>query len=222
VETEVGVVKALHFYNIHTNSNGRFLHDRTAVVHSEGFVYIVLGVSDQKANKKRDFIMKKSQEYRKKRELEGNPFVFEDWMKLSQTYHLSFFVGKVNTYQSVKSIDEVVAKEREILDAEESQFFSLSPIETTSKGLDRNSPEFREKFSAIQLAKLVFPMMSAEIAEDCQQVFEDYPELVEAFDEGPLNIDTPGYIEFLFAMLGPIDPKGPNGWFLEIFDYIQK
>lgn len=218
---EVGVVKALHFYNIHTHSNGRFLHDRTAIVHSEGFFYIILGVSDQKANKKRDFIMKKSQEYRNKRELEGKPFVLEDWMNLSQTHHLSFFVGKVNTYESVKSIDEVVANERLILDAQISQEpISLSPIEADSKRLDRNSPEFREKFSSKQLGKLVFPMMTAEIAEDCQQVFDDFPELVEAFDEGPLNIDTPGYVEFLFAKLGPIDPEGPNGWFLEIFDYI--
>lgn len=218
---EVGVVKALHFYNIHTHSNGRFVHDRTAIVHSEGFFYIILGVSDQKANKKRDFIMKKSQEYRNKRELEGKPFVLEDWMNLSQTHHLSFFVGKVNTYESVKSIDEVVANERLILDAQISQEpISLSPIEADSKRLDRNSPEFREKFSSKQLGKLVFPMMTAEIAEDCQQVFDDFPELVEAFDEGPLNIDTPGYVEFLFAKLGPIDPEGPNGWFLEIFDYI--
>lgn len=218
---EVGVVKALHFYNIHTHSNGRFVHDRTAIVHSDGFFYIILGVSDQKANKKRDFIMKKSQEYRNKRELEGKPFVLEDWMNLSQTHHLSFFVGKVNTYESVKSIDEVVANERLILDAQISQEpISLSPIEADSKRLDRNSPEFREKFSSKQLGKLVFPMMTAEIAEDCQQVFDDFPELVEAFNEGPLNIDTPGYIEFLFAKLGPIDPEGPNGWFLEIFDYI--
>lgn len=218
---EVGVVKALHFYNIHTHSNGRFVHDRTAIVHSDGFFYIILGVSDQKANKKRDFIMKKSQEYRNKRELEGKPFVLEDWMNLSQTHHLSFFVGKVNTYESVKSIDEVVANERLILDAQISQEpISLSPIEADSKRLDRNSPEFREKFSSKQLGKLVFPMMTAEIAEDCQQVFDDFPELVEAFDEGPLNIDTPGYVEFLFAKLGPIDPEGPNGWFLEIFDYI--
>lgn len=221
MEAEVGVVKALHFYNIHTHSNGRFVHDRTAIVHSEGFFYIILGVSDQKANKKRDFIMKKSQEYRNKRELEGKPFVLEDWMNLSQTHHLSFFVGKVNTYESVKSIDEVVANERLILDAQISQEpISLSPIEADSKRLDRNSPEFREKFSSKQLGKLVFPMMTAEIAEDCQQVFDDFPELVEAFNEGPLNIDTPGYIEFLFAKLGPIDPEGPNGWFLEIFDYI--
>lgn len=221
MEAEVGVVKALHFYNIHTHSNGRFVHDRTAIVHSEGFFYIILGVSDQKANKKRDFIMKKSQEYRNKRELEGKPFVLEDWMNLSQTHHLSFFVGKVNTYESVKSIDEVVANERLILDAQISQEpISLSPIEADSKRLDRNSPEFREKFSSKQLGKLVFPMMTAEIAEDCQQVFDDFPELVEAFDEGPLNIDTPGYVEFLFAKLGPIDPEGPNGWFLEIFDYI--
>jgi len=221
MEAEVGVVKALHFYNIHTHSNGRFVHDRTAIVHSEGFFYIILGVSDQKANKKRDFIMKKSQEYRNKRELEGKPFVLEDWMNLSQTHHLSFFVGKVNTYESVKSIDEVVANERLILDAQISQEpISFSPIEADSKRLDRNSPEFREKFSSKQLGKLVFPMMTAEIAEDCQQVFDDFPELVEAFDEGPLNIDTPGYVEFLFAKLGPIDPEGPNGWFLEIFDYI--
>lgn len=221
MEAEVGVVKALHFYNIHTHSNGRFVHDRTAIVHSEGFFYIILGVSDQKANKKRDFIMKKSQEYRNKRELEGKPFVLEDWMNLSQTHHLSFFVGKVNTYESVKSIDEVVANERLILDAQISQEpISLSPIEADSKRLDRNSPEFREKFSSKQLGKLVFPMMTAEIAEDCQQVFDDFPELVEAFDEGPLNIDTPGYVEFLFAKLGPIDPEGPNGWFLEIFDYL--
>lgn len=221
MEAEVGVVKALHFYNIHTHSNGRFVHDRTAIVHSDGFFYIILGVSDQKANKKRDFIMKKSQEYRNKRELEGKPFVLEDWMNLSQTHHLSFFVGKVNTYESVKSIDEVVANERLILDAQISQEpISLSPIEADSKRLDRNSPEFREKFSSKQLGKLVFPMMTAEIAEDCQQVFDDFPELVEAFNEGPLNIDTPGYIEFLFAKLGPIDPEGPNGWFLEIFDYI--
>lgn len=221
MEAEVGVVKALHFYNIHTHSNGRFVHDRTAIVHSEGFFYIILGVSDQKANKKRDFIMKKSQEYRNKRELEGKPFVLEDWMNLSQTHHLSFFVGKVNTYESVKSIDEVVANERLILDAQISQEpISLSPIEADSKRLDRKSPEFREKFSSKQLGKLVFPMMTAEIAEDCQQVFDDFPELVEAFDEGPLNIDTPGYVEFLFAKLGPIDPEGPNGWFLEIFDYI--
>jgi len=221
MEAEVGVVKALHFYNIHTHSNGRFVHDRTAIVHSEGFFYIILGVSDQKANKKRDFIMKKSQEYRNKRELEGKPFVLEDWMNLSQTHHLSFFVGKVNTYESVKSIDEVVANERLILDAQISQEpISFSPIEADSKRLDRNSPEFREKFSSKQLGKLVFPMMTAEIAEDCQQVFDDFPELVEAFYEGPLNIDTPGYVEFLFAKLGPIDPEGPNGWFLEIFDYI--
>lgn len=221
MEAKVGVVKALHFYNIHTHSNGRFVHDRTAVVHSEGFLYIVLGVSDQKANKKRDFIMKKSQEYRHKRELEGKPFVFDDWMKLSQTYHLSFFVGRVNTYESVKSLDEVVARERMILDTQVSQEpISSSPIEAVSKRLDRNSPEFREKFSSKQLEKLLFPMMTAEIAEDCQQVFDDFPELAEAFDEGPLDIDTPGYIEFLFAKLGPIDPAGPNGWFLEIFDYI--
>lgn len=221
MDKEVGAVKALHFYNIHSNSNGRFLHDRTAIVHSEGFFYIIWGVSDQKANKKRDFIMNKSQEYRKKRELEGKPFLLEDWMNLSQTYHLSFFVGKVNTYESVKSLDEVVAQERAILDGQLSQeVVSLSPIETVSKRLDRNSPEFREKFSSKQLAKLIFPMESSEIAEDCRQVFEDYPELVEAFDEGPLDIDTPGYIEFLFAKLGPVDPEGPNGWFLEIFDYI--
>jgi hypothetical protein len=217
----VGVVKALHFYNVHSNSNGRFLHDRTAIVHSEGFFYIIWDASDQKAKKKRDFIMNKSQEYRKKRELEGKPFLLEDWMKLSQTYHLSHFVGKVNTYESVESIDEVIAKERAIFEGQLSQdLVLLSPIETVSKKLDRNSPEFREKFSSKQLAKLIFPMMTAEIAEDCQQVFEDYPELVEAFDEGPLDIDTPGYIEFLFAKLGPIDPEGPNGWFLEIFDYI--
>ncbi len=142
-------------------------------------------------------------------------------MNLSQTYHLSFFVGKVNTYESVKSLDEVVAQERAILDGQLSQeVVSLSPIETVSKRLDRNSPEFREKFSSKQLAKLIFPMESSEIAENCRQVFEDYPELVEAFDEGPLDIDTPGYIEFLFAKLGPVDPEGPNGWFLEIFDYI--
>ena len=221
MDKEVGAVKALHLYNIHSNSNGRFLHDRTAIVHSEGFFYIIWGVSDQKANKKRDFIMNKSQEYRKKRELEGKPFLLEDWMNLSQTYHLSFFVGKVNTYESVKSLDEVVAQERAILDGQLSQeVVSLSPIETVSKRLDRNSPEFREKFSSKQLAKLIFPMESSEIAEDCRQVFEDYPELVEAFDEGPLDIDTPGYIEFLFAKLGPVDPEGPNGWFLEIFDYI--
>ena len=127
----------------------------------------------------------------------------------------------MNTYESVKSIDEVVANERLILDAQISQEpISFSPIEADSKRLDRNSPEFREKFSSKQLGKLVFPMMTAEIAEDCQQVFDDFPELVEAFDEGPLNIDTPGYVEFLFAKLGPIDPEGPNGWFLEIFDYI--
>ena len=218
------MVKALHFYNIHSQSHGRFLHDRTAIVHSEGFFYMILDVADEKANKKRDFIMNKSQEYRKTRELAGKPFVLEDWMKLSQTYHLSFFVGKVNTYESVKSINEVVPKERAILDAHvlHQVPVSLSPMETMSKGLNRNSPEFREKFSSIQLAKLVFPMETTEIAEDCRQVFEDYPQLIEAFDEGPLDIDTPGYIEFLFAKLGPIDPEGPNGWFLEIFDYIQK
>ena len=46
------MVKALHFYNIHSQSHGRFLHDRTAIVHSEGFFYMILDVADEKAKAK--------------------------------------------------------------------------------------------------------------------------------------------------------------------------
>jgi len=199
IETQI---KALHFFDL-PEHNGTFIHTQTAVVHEDGFQFIVRGVSDEAANKRVEVLMERTKKKRIEREAQGKPFGFDDYLAISQIGQNHRFVGSTNTYSSLMSLQDIVEKERLLLN---------------QGGVKYVSPKGKSINSKKQLSELIFPPMTPAINSDIQQVFEDYPSLVEEFVHGKPDINTPGFVEFLFAKLGPVDPKGPNGWFLDLFD----
>lgn len=195
-------IKALHFFDL-PEHNGTFIHTQTAIVHENGFQFIVRGVSDEVANKRVGILMERTKKKRIEREAQGKPFGFTDYLAISQIGQNYRFVGSTNTYSSQMSLQDIIEKERLLLN---------------QGGVKYVSPEDQSTDSKKQLSELIFPPMTPAIESDIQQVFQDYPSLVEEFAHGVPNINTPGFVEFLFAKLGSVDPNGPNSWFLDLFD----
>jgi hypothetical protein len=146
--------------------------------------------------------MQRVENKRLERERAGEPFNFEDYLSISQMGLLARFVGSSNTYPDSNNLEDVIQKERLILE----------------KGAKYEDSQVAKIKSEKKLSDLIFPPMTPEINSDILQVFEDYPSLVDEFTEGVPDINSPGMVEFLFAKLGSVDPNGPNGWFLELFD----
>jgi hypothetical protein len=201
VQESKGIIKALHLFDLHGNPSN-YRHSQTIIVHNNGFRFIVLGVSDEVANRRTQTIMQRVENKRLERERAGDPFNFEDYLSISQMGLLARFVGSSNTYPDSNNLEDVIQKERLILE----------------KGAKYEDSQVAKVKSEKKLSDLIFPPMTPEINSDVLQVFEDYPSLVDEFTEGVPDINSPGMVEFLFAKLGSVDPNGPNGWFLELFD----
>ena len=195
-------IKALHLFDLHGDPNA-YRHTQTIIVHNDGFKFIAFGVSDKVANRRTQTIMEMVENERLKREGEGKPFNFEDYLKISQIGLLHRFIGSSNTYPNSDNLEDVIQKEKFILEEGGVEYVS-SRVETVK--IERN------------LSDLIFPPMTPGIESNILQVFEDYPSFFIEFTEGVPDINTPGMVEFLFAKLDSVDPHGPNGWFLELFD----
>ena len=195
-------IKALHLFDLHGNPNA-YRHTQTIIVHNDGFKFIVFGVSDEVANRRTKRIMERVENKRLEREREGNPFNFEDYLSISQIGLLHSFIGSSNTYPNSDNLEDVIQKEKSILE---------------NGGVEYVTSQVKTVKTERNLSDLVFPPMTPEIESNILQVFEDYPSFFVEFTEGVPDINTPGMVEFLFAKLDSVDPNGPNGWFLELFD----
>jgi hypothetical protein len=147
--------------------------------------------------------MERVENKRLERERDGNPFNFEDYLSISQIGLLHSFIGSSNTYPNSDNLEDVIQKEKSILE---------------KGGVEYVTSQVKKVKTERNLSDLIFPPMTPEIESNILQVFEDYPSFFVEFTEGVPDINTPGMVEFLFAKLDSVDPNGPNGWFLELFD----
>jgi hypothetical protein len=83
VQESKGIIKALHLFDLHGNPSN-YRHSQTIIVHNNGFRFIVLGVSDEVANRRTQTIMQRVENKRLERERAGEPFNFEDYLSISQ------------------------------------------------------------------------------------------------------------------------------------------
>jgi len=201
-----GIIKALHLFDLHGMANA-YKHSQTILVHSTGFKFIVFGVDDEIANRRTKKLLDKVEPVRLEREKQGNPFNFDDYLRICQIGLLHSFVGSSNTYSDSNNLEEIIKKERTILEEGGVKY-------ETPKSNAKTNIKAKDK----KLSDLIFPPMTPEINSNILQVFEDYPSFFVEFTEGVPTINSPGMVEFLFAKLGSVDPNGPNGWFLELFD----
>jgi len=165
-------------------------------------------VTDEVANRRVTTLMEGIEEDRLAREQAGNPYNVEDYLQISRIGMMIYFFDSGDAYESSVPLEEVLERERAILSEFRVKYVPADP-RPKLEGID---------FQSVPLIRrLVLPPMTPEIREDVEGVLSDFPELIPLIN-GFANERTPGLVELIFALVGPIHPDGPNGWFLAFLE----
>lgn len=200
----VSVIRVIHGYRFMYTDNEHFPHEVTVVATDNGFQYLYRGVTDASANRRVAILMEGVSENKLEREREGNPYTVEDYLQISRIGMTIYFFDSGGPYESSMPLEEVLNCERAILEESRVKYVPATP-RPKSEGID---------FQVVPLIKsLVLPPMTPEIREEVEGVLSDFPELIPLINRFA-NERTPGLVELIFALVGPIHPDGPNGWFL--------
>lgn len=101
-----------------------------------------------------------------------------------------------------------------------SSFYFGKVIDAPSQKLAMKTEKLALEHSEVKNEGMQSASALASIAEDTDQVLQDYPELYDqlASEDPDQEITASGMIELVFAALGSVDPNGPNAWLLDYMD----
>lgn len=148
----------------------------------------------------------------------GFSYIFKDEKNpmFDSAKRVELLMGKIGKDPKTLKIDDYLA----IATIGLSNFFFSAPMDESSEKTAVTSEKLamQRVYEAGQGRDVGAGLAIA--SDDMDQVFQDYPELYEqlASEDPEQEITASGMIELVFAVLGSVDPNGPNAWLLDYMD----
>jgi len=202
------LIRVIHGFRFLGTDNEHFPHELTVVATEHGFQYLYDDIPDEIANRRVNRVLDHFAEDKRVREEAGAPYNVNDYLQISQIGMMAYFFDSGDSYDESISLDDDLGRERVILGEARVKYLPDEP-KLKGEGID---------FTVVPVIKsLVRPPLTRAILEEVEVVLTDFPDLPN-FINRFATVKTPGIIELASALVGSIDPTGPNAWFLNFVD----